>query len=432
MKTHDLIGIGFGPSNVALAIALEEQSQSNQPIDAIFIEKQPQFAWHKNMLIENTDMQISFLKDLVSLRNPRSHYTFTNYLHQKGRLQEFINLKTFFPSRLEFNDYLSWAAGHFTNQSTYGETVLEILPEKQGMEVSSLRVISEDNNGRIIERKGHNLVLGVGGSANIPDCFKILQSNPNIFHSSQYLRKIEELKGARRIAIIGAGQSAAEIFLDLHGRANAPQVDLIMRGRAMHPSDDSPSVNAIFDAEFTDYVYDRSPIERKQLLEEFHHTNYAAPDIDQIDQIFQILYNQKVSGQQRHKLLNRHAILRPIATDNSITLELNNLDTQEFSSSNYDAVILATGYTRQDHKALLAPLAPYLQDFSVDRNYRLNSTENFKPSIFLQGACEDSHGLSDTLLSVMAVRSKEISTALSASQRKEVKQVYQEQKKELA
>lgn len=413
MKTHDLIGIGFGPSNVALAIALDEQAQNQQPIDALFIEKQPQFAWHKDMLLDNTDMQISFLKDLVSLRNPRSHFTFTNYLHEKGRLQEFINLKTFFPSRLEFNDYLSWAAQHFSHQSSYGETVLEIAPETQGNDVDVLRVISRDQSGTTIERKTRNLVLAVGGSANIPDSFKALQHNPNVFHSSQYLRKIEELKDARKIAIIGAGQSAAEIFLDLHGRANAPEIDLIMRGRAMHPSDDSPSVNTIFDAEFTDYVYDRSPSEREKLLEEFHHTNYAAPDIDQIEQIFQILYNQKVTGQQRHRVLNRHAILRPTATQTGIDLTLTNLDTQETVDQGYDAVILATGYTRQDHKALLAPLAPYLKDFTVDRQYRLNSTNNFKPTIFLQGACEDSHGLSDTLLSVMAVRSEEICNALS-------------------
>ncbi|MEP7371263.1 MAG: SidA/IucD/PvdA family monooxygenase, partial [Nitrosospira sp.] len=41
MQIHDLIGIGFGPSNIALAITLEEKKQHGYNVDAFFIEKQP-------------------------------------------------------------------------------------------------------------------------------------------------------------------------------------------------------------------------------------------------------------------------------------------------------------------------------------------------------------------------------------------------------
>ncbi len=41
MHIHDLIGIGFGPSNIALAIALDEHRQTGQAKDALFIERQP-------------------------------------------------------------------------------------------------------------------------------------------------------------------------------------------------------------------------------------------------------------------------------------------------------------------------------------------------------------------------------------------------------
>src|SRR5688500_16831486 len=60
MQIHDLIGIGFGPSNIALAITLEEKKQEGYYIDSFFIEKQPSFAWHANMMLENAHMQISF------------------------------------------------------------------------------------------------------------------------------------------------------------------------------------------------------------------------------------------------------------------------------------------------------------------------------------------------------------------------------------
>jgi lysine N6-hydroxylase/L-ornithine N5-oxygenase len=419
MKVHDLIGIGFGPSNIALAIALEEQQQKSPHIDALFIEKQQHFAWHKDMLLDHADMQISFLKDLATLRNPRSHFTFTNYLFEKGRLQDFINLKTFFPSRQEFNDYLSWAASHFENCCAFHEEAIEVLPEKRGGEVSLLRVISQDSSGNVRERLTRNLVVSIGGTPSIPESFRSLRGDPRIFHSSRYLGCIAKLNHAKRIAIIGAGQSATEIFLDLHGRPGEPEIDLIMRGRAMHPSDDSPSVNEIFNIEFTDYMYSRSPEERIRLLNEFRHTNYAAPDIDQIENIFKILYSQKVTSTPRHNLLTSHETQDVRATDTGIRLQLMDLDTKQLQEKEYDAVILATGYLRTHHKALLAPLANYLPGFVANRHYRLDSTPNFKPAIFIQGACETTHGISDTLLSITATRTHEIGEALVSITNKE-------------
>lgn len=412
MKTYDLLGIGFGPSNIALAIALDEFRQQGTNLDYFFIEKQPHFTWHRDMLLEHADMQISFLKDLATLRNPRSHFTFTNYLYEKGRLQDFINLKTFFPSRQEFNDYLSWAASHFEDSCSYHEEVIEVLPEKRGNEITLLRVISQDHNGNTRERLARNLVVGIGGTPNIPDSFGHLRGDPRIFHSSSYLSSIAKLSHAKRIAIIGGGQSATEIFLDLHGRPGAPEIDLIMRGRAMHPSDDSPSVNEIFNVEFTDYMFSRSPEERTRLLKEFRHTNYAAPDIDQIENIFKILYTQKVTNTPRHNIVTHHETHKACATDYGIQLQLMDLETKNLHEKDYDAIILATGYVRNYHKTLLASLSHYLSDFSVTRHYRLNSLPTFKPAIFVQGTSESTHGISDSLLSVTATRTYEISEAL--------------------
>ncbi len=420
MKIYDLIGIGFGPSNIALAIALAEQSKRGHHIDTVFLEKQPHFAWHKDMLLDGADMQISFLKDLATLHNPRSHFTFTNYLFEKGRLQDFINLKTFFPSRHEFNDYLAWAAKQFDHQCAYNEEVIAVTPEHQGNEVSLLRITSHDADGKTQERLSRNLVVSIGGSANIPSTFQAVKDDPRIIHSSQYLGSIAKLTQAKKIAIIGAGQSAVEIFLDLHSRPNAPEVDLIMRGHAMHPSDDSPSVNEIFNVELTDYFYNRSHEERISFLNEFRHTNYAAPDIDQIEQIFNILYTQKVTNCPRHRLFTRHETQQVIA-GNTVQLHLMALDKQLKLEQDYDAVILATGYQRNHYTALLQSLTHYLPDFEVDRQYRLSSTPDFKPSIFIQGASEATHGISDTLLSVIATRSHEIGEALASKQRSNVK-----------
>ncbi|MDC8759692.1 lysine N(6)-hydroxylase/L-ornithine N(5)-oxygenase family protein [Janthinobacterium fluminis] len=410
MHIHNLIGIGFGPSNLALAIALQEQGH---PADALYLERQEQFAWHPDMLLDNTHMQISFLKDLAMLRNPTSRYTFLHYLHQQQRLQDFINLKTFYPSRREFNDYLAWAARQFAAQCHYGEDVSAVLPVLENGQVTHLNVQSRDRHGRVQERLARNIVVSVGGSPAIPDSFAAFKDDERVFHSSAYLTGLARLKDARRIAVIGAGQSAAEIFMDLHGKNF--NVDLITRGRAIKPADDSPFINEIFNADYTDYVFHQAPSERAALLDEYHNTNYAVADTALIEQIFNVFYQQKVLGDQRHQFLRRHDVVAAHAEAGGIQLQLNDQESGTAFTTRYDAVILATGYQRQKHHSLLAPLAPWLDGMAVDRHYQLIGNAQFQPRVFLQGGCEASHGLSDTLLSITAIRSQEIGAALHAT-----------------
>lgn len=419
MIVHDLIGIGFGPSNLALAIALDEQRRAGEPVQSLFIERQPAFAWHPGMMLPHAHMQISFLKDLATPRNPASPFTFVNYLHQKQRLQDFINLKTFHPSRREFNDYLAWAAAQFDDCVAYGEEVVEVLPEPRGREVELLRVRSRGADGRLHERLARNLVVSIGGTPNIPEAFQGLKGDTRVLHSNGYLRDIERVPQAGRVAILGAGQSAAELFIDLHGRPHAPQVDWIMRARSIKPADDSPFVNEIFNPDFVDDVYARPEAERSALLREFRHTNYACPDLALIEQIYQVFYEQRVAGEARHRLLRRHEVQGVRAAADGVHLNLLDMDAGREMGQRYDAVVLATGYAREQHHALLAALRPWLGDMEVNRDYRVIAPGEFRPAVFLQGACENTHGLSDTLLSISAIRSAEIARALPVRHRPE-------------
>ena len=125
---HDLIGIGFGPSNLALAIALQEREKTQGKLDVLFLDKQADYRWHGNTLVTQSELQISFLKDLVSLRNPTSPYSFVNYLHQQDRLLDFVNLKSSFPTRIEFHDYFEWVAAQLDGACDYGTEVVAVRP----------------------------------------------------------------------------------------------------------------------------------------------------------------------------------------------------------------------------------------------------------------------------------------------------------------
>jgi L-ornithine N5-oxygenase len=136
------------------------------------------------------------------------------------------------------------------------------------------------------------------------------------------------------------------------------------------------------------------------------------------EQIYEMLYLQKVSDDTRHRLLANTGIENTARRANGeIELTMRDMLTGHAHAERFDALVLATGYRRDTHLALLDGLAPHLDDAlaqgSVGRDYRLVTPANFKPRIYLQGCCEESHGLSDTLLSVLAVRSDEIAASLA-------------------
>jgi L-ornithine N5-oxygenase len=417
---HDLIGVGFGPSNLALAIALEELAQTNgHALDALFIDKQSDYRWHGNTLATQSELQISFLKDLVSLRNPTSPYSFVNYLHQKKRLADFINLGTFYPCRLEYNDYLRWAAEHFATQAVYGEEILRVEPELLDGRIDHLRVISRSAQGHERLRRARSVVVGSGGTPKIPPVFAPFKDDPRVFHHSQYLNSLEQLPCTQgkpmRIAIIGSGQSAAEALIDLNDSYPSVKADMILRGSALKPADDSPFVNEVFTPDYTDLVFNQPQAERAKLISEYHNTNYSVVDIDLIERIYGMLYRQKVAHQYRHAVLCRRNIEAAVSTDKGIELTLRDLATGIQQTHVYDAVILATGYERRSHRELLAPLQQHLKDFEVDRDYRVLASPELNAAVYLQGFCEASHGLSDTLLSVLPVRAAEIGQSLYQS-----------------
>jgi lysine/ornithine N-monooxygenase len=408
MKLYDVIGIGFGPANLAFAIAMQEQNKLTDRV--CFIEKQADFLWHGGMLLDGASMQISFLKDLVSLRNPSSHFSFVNYLHQQGRLDNFINLKTFYPSRIEFNDYLRWAASHFQQHCHYAEQVLRIEPVMVGEQVDHLRVISISSNGEQHIRLAKDLVIGAGGRAKIPAPFDQLLDNNHIWHSSTYLQNKGKIQPGDKVAVLGAGQSAAEICLDLLKMPQQPQVDLIMRAGTLKPADSSPFVNEIFSPAFTNVVFAQNSEQKQRYFSEFRNTNYSVVDEQLITAIYQTLYQQKLQQRTDLTLRTETTVSAAVSRLQGVALTLSN-NCGRTTQHEYQHVVLATGYQYPSPPTLLNEITPWLKS-GISRDYQLETSANFQPKIFTQGVNEPTHGISDSLLSVLAIRSAEIATAI--------------------
>ncbi|WP_181164563.1 lysine N(6)-hydroxylase/L-ornithine N(5)-oxygenase family protein [Amaricoccus solimangrovi] len=407
--TFDLVGVGFGPSNLSLAVALRERGSR---LVARFLEARPAFAWHPDMMIAGSDMQVSFLKDLVSLRNPRSAFSFLSYLHAKGRLTRFINRKTFFPSREEFNDYLGWVAGQL-DVCSYDRRVTAIEPVRSGGEISALRVSAESASGAREHFLARNLVLAPGGRPYWPEPFAALRGSARVLHARDYLGGVAaRLRPGTRIAVIGGGQSGAEIFADLAGRPEAPRVEMILRAGAPRPSDDSPFVNEIFHPEETGRFHALPPEARERRLAEAQPTNYSVVDHDLIATMYDLLYEQSVRGEDRLALRARTSVLAAAEDADGIRLRL--VGAEGETRAGYDLVILATGYRRGIDRALLGGIGDWWTGAPPARDYRLPMAAGFGPAVFVQGQSEPTHGVGDTLLSVLALRSDEIAEAIEA------------------
>ena len=153
-----MICIGFGPASLAIAIDLADTySKASRPLPKVlFIENQENFSWHSDMQLPAAKMQTSFLKDLATARGPTNPFTFGNYLHSKGCLNQFINLEAFLPARLQCEDYMRWCANHFKGVVKYGREVVSVEPDIRNQRwPNTIRIVFGGSPIQIFEKSGN-------------------------------------------------------------------------------------------------------------------------------------------------------------------------------------------------------------------------------------------------------------------------------------
>jgi L-ornithine N5-monooxygenase len=410
---HDLVGIGFGPSNLALAIALEEQGSG---LSTRFVERQEAFGWHRGMLLEDATMQISFLKDLVTLRNPASGFSFLTYLKERGRLVDFINYGSSFPTRLEFHDYLEWAAAPFADRVDYATSVERITAVPGAPDLLDVRT---SGPGAPVLRT-RNVVLATGLVPHLPDG---VRAGPRVWHSRDLLLRIGSLRDPRRVVVVGAGQSAAETVDHLHRTFPEAEVCAVFSRYGYSPADDSSFANRVFDPAAVDDFFG-APAHVKDLILGYHaNTNYSVVDPELIESLYRRHYQERVSGRERLRFRNvsRVADAIPVGRgdDAHVELAIESLLDGGREVLTADLVVYSTGYRPSDPGRLLGDLVSRCARDSagrleIGRDYRVRTGHDLTAGIFVQGPTEATHGLSSTLLSNVAVRSGEIAAALRA------------------
>lgn len=173
------------------------------------------------MLLEGASMQVSFLKDLVTMRDPTSPRSFLAYLRDKDRLADFINNKSLFPSRVEFHDYLEWAASGVEELVDYGTRAVAVHPVRRDDEaaVTELDVVLRDlAAGERRTVRNRNLV-GQADAARLPRQHQLLGGRPGAHRRAlrQGLPGVALINGESQVGITAHWMDA-----DLDRRTRSP------------------------------------------------------------------------------------------------------------------------------------------------------------------------------------------------------------------
>ncbi|ONH33561.1 lysine N(6)-hydroxylase/L-ornithine N(5)-oxygenase family protein [Protofrankia sp. BMG5.30] len=404
----DILAVGAGPANLALAIGIEESGVRELAENTLLLEQYPDVKWQRNLLLPWARSQVSFLKDLVTLHNPRSRFTFLNFLHEQGRLDEFVNLGTFNPFRWELSNYQQWVADSLEHVGIrYGARVERIEPRRAADSTVVGWTVTLSDGGTI---RCRDLVIGAGRDPHVPDVFRELPAD-RLIHSTRYCTRIAQVPADRplRTVVVGGAQSAAEMFMALHQDLPLSRPTLLVRSVGLQNYQTSKFVNELFFPSFVDDFFDSAPEIRAEILHEMHLTNYAGLAEPFLDELYSMLYQQKMLGKQRSAVRAMTEIISARVDGDDVVLELRDRRSGKVEPLRCDLVLLGTGYEPR-MPALVRDLAGRLglADITVNRRYRVDLDDSAWGAVYLQGVNERTHGISDSLISVLAHRSQDI------------------------
>ncbi|MCA3560001.1 MAG: SidA/IucD/PvdA family monooxygenase [Aestuariivirga sp.] len=411
MITHDLnfdvIMIGAGPGNLALAAMLDETSPAIAA-RSVMLEACETIAWQPGLMVPGALSQVNYVKDLATLRDPKSRFTFLNYLHSTGQIDDFINMGSAFPLREEVSRYHAWVADLLTNvRLKLGQRVTQVAPIREGHRITGWRVETEAR----LSLTARHVVIGIGREARIPQELMDLPDD-RIIHSTAFMQRIGRFapEAIRSVAIIGSAQSAAEMTLEIGRRFPDAKRTMIMRSIGLMGYETSKFTNEYFYPDFIDSFNALPGEDRALVLEQMHRANYAGLAPHTVEALYAQRYQRKLDGRGDLEIRPLTWIRHAMVDDAAVTMRLHSkLDGP--SEARFDLVLLGTGFDPQMPRLILETArAAGVDEVIIDRFYRLELGAQGSESAmcFVLGVNEGTHGIADSLLSVQSVRAQEV------------------------
>ncbi|MEV0283241.1 MULTISPECIES: SidA/IucD/PvdA family monooxygenase [unclassified Kribbella] len=410
----ELLAVGAGPANLALAVALEELGVDGLAENSLVIERGHSVEWQRGLLLPWTKSQVAFAKDLVTLRNPRSEFTFLNYLRSVGRLDDFINMGSFTPYRVEVSGYLRWVSESLRKvriELGCESTSVEPVRNSAGTLTGWLTRLAD---GSTISSR--YLVIGAGRDVYVPPELAGLPAD-RLIHSTRYRSQVAELDKDRpyRVAVVGAAQSAAEMFRAVQIDLPNSDVSWVMRSIGLRAYDTNKFTNELYYPSYIDKFFEARPEGKEQILREMHLTNYSGVESDLLQELYTGMYLEKLAGVEQRRLVPMTDITGARMDGDDIVLELTDRKTGTVNELRRDLVFLGTGFVREMPRLVRGLGAAIgLDRIEVSRQYRLMLGEPSDAACYLQGVNEATHGIADSLLSVLGNRAAEVTQDILA------------------
>ncbi|ARS52948.1 alcaligin biosynthesis protein [Kushneria konosiri] len=386
-RIHDFIAIGLGPFNLGLACLTDPIDD----LDGLFLERRPSFNWHPGLLLEEATLQTPFLADLVTLADPTSRFSFLNYLKSQGRLYNFYIREQFFLLRNEYNQYCQWVTTQLRTLRFNRDVTRVDYDETAGC----YQVHSRDTlSGELRIHRARRLVLGTGTEPMIPTCCREVRDH--LVHSSAYLEQKAALQAKPSITLVGSGQSAAEIYLDLlegldkHGYT----LNWVTRSPRFFPLEYGKLTLEMTSPDYIDYFHALPRSTRDRLMRE-QKGLYKGINLELINAIYDRLYTLSLNGPVDTNLLTCAALEQCHYNTANQSFELTFGHTEQARRFNHrtEGLILATGYMPRASD-FLAPIEHRIRRddagrYVVGRYYSINAHDD----LFVQNAELHTHGL---------------------------------------
>jgi lysine N6-hydroxylase len=391
---YDVVGIGIGPANLSLAALLD----SERALRLRFFDGKQRLAWHSGLMFRGAEMQSSFLEDLVTPVDPTNRLSFMSFLAETGHIFSFLCRNTTTIARMEFQQYLGWAAGKLPCLA-FGEPVEDVRFNAHHFEVrTALRTCH-----------ARSIAVGVGKAPVIPPWAQRHLSD-KCFHIEELLDRRPVLEGAR-VAIVGGGQSAADLMTALLGGELGKPAELhwMTRRGNLQGLDDSPFVNEFHTPQYVEHFLSLRETTKRQLIAE---QKLFGDGITRecLENLYKAIYRRNYVDGPTHaaSVYPNCAVVGLAADSGKFALTLHSLPTERRSLLAADLVILCTGY-EDTYPTFLEPLRPRLMlsplgQYVVSRQYRVAWDGPDDNAIYALNAARHSHGIADSYLCLAAWR----------------------------
>ncbi|MEU0283197.1 SidA/IucD/PvdA family monooxygenase [Streptomyces sp. NPDC006195] len=452
-EIYDLVGVGIGPFNLSLA-ALADGTPG---LRTLFLDAKPAFSWHPGLLMEGTVLQVPFLADLVTMADPTSPWSYLNYLREHDRMFPFFFSERFHIPRREYDHYCRWVAEHLPS-CRFDARVTEVEWDERH---EAFAVTHRSADGAVSRVRARQIVLGVGTNPVVPEPLRPLLTPAHagrVLHSADYRTHRARLAGLDDVTVVGAGQSGAEVALDLlrhqdGSGAGGPYVRWLARTPAFAPMEYSKIGLEHFTPDYIRY-FRALPEERREELVRAQWQLYKGVSEETLAEIHDELYERTIGGTEPRAALHPGVVLvaaEPERADADADTDIGTrtgtstrtrtrtgtgtgTGTSEGGGGGYlltcrhteqdalfevrtSAIVAATGYaaTRPTFLDTMAKLVDWDEQgrYRIDGDYRVALDASVSGALYVQNAELHTHGVGAPDLTLGAWRAATILNAVA-------------------